>query len=100
MSAVDDYSREHPFAPSGWNPTVSLRVVPDVDPVGAVLRRLQEQGRGASDVNENMLPSSGDKDLNVILAELRNLRRKVDGATIAAVCTGAGAITVTLTWGS
>jgi hypothetical protein len=74
-------------------------VVPDNNPVD---RAVKAQARRSRDFHQSLsretLPQ-GDKNLNLMLADIRRLTRMIEGASISAVCSGS-TITVTLTWGA
>lgn len=71
---------------------------PDYDPIAAAqVRRAAEVERAQrfTAIQAQSTPASADKNMDLLLAEVRELRQMIEGATIA--CSGGG---VTLTWGT
>lgn len=72
--------------------------LPDYDPIAAAqARRVAEVERAQrfTAIQAQSTPASADKNLDLLLAEVRALRQKIEGASIA--CGGG---VVTLTWGT
>jgi hypothetical protein len=92
----EDIQEAHPFLPAGWMESQKKPILPDYNAISEAEKKANEAiSRIRQSLGVLQQQSSGDKNINIIIARLNRVEQQILGASIS--CSGS---TITLTWGA